>query len=207
MRRAYTVVELLIAAALVALVIGTLFGFLSTTRKMNDAARGSAAVAGALLVEETIASDMRMLGVDPKRAHVFDWGPTGLSFYRTVFVKTEIRLRPIRYTVKRTKHGNLQLVRTELVAGKSNTTTLDAILAGLSWSTTHDTGRTVDYLKINMTVLPEDLPPGPEAEKRGTAQVLLARIPVPVQVVNPELEPTCRLTPEADLLPLPESIN
>ena len=206
MKRAFTVVEILIVCVLVAVVLYALFGFLSTTRRMNDASRGSAAVAGALLIEETIASDMRQLGVDPKRARVLELSRDGLSFYRTVFDGPAIRLRPVSYAVVRLKSGNAQLARTELVRGKPVRTVLDGILSDVTFTTTTDRAHGVTYLKVGLTVLPDDVPPGSGIDPHGVSQVLLARIPVPVQIVNPELESTCQILPEADLV-MPGAID
>lgn len=205
-RDGFTIVEISIAAVLIAVVLGTVFNFLSSTRRMNDAARGSEAVAAALLIEESIAMDMRQLGVDPARPRVFEIGRDGLSFYRTVFAGKAIRLRPVRYSVRKLRSGNFRMERTEIVQGKLVKSQLEGILGAIAFGTTRDKGSSMTYLKVSMTVLPDDVPPASGVDPHGVAQVLLARIPVPVQLVNPELAPSCALTPEANLLPL-ESLN
>lgn len=190
------------ALVLVAVVLGALYTFLGTTQRMNDSARGSAAVASALLIEENLAMDMRQLGADPKRERLFDMTAAGLSFYRTVFDGKVIRLRPVRYALKRTPAGNARLERTEQGPRGPVTTAFDGILAELSFATTGDPRAPVRYLRVDMNVLPEDFAPGSRGAATGVKQVLLARIPVPVQVANPELAASCRLRPEGPLLPL-----
>lgn len=202
MRRGLTIVEVLVALVLVAMVLGALFTFLGTTRRMNEASRGSAAVASALLIEESLAMDMRQLGVDPQRERVFDMTGRGLSFYRNVFDGKTIRLRPVRYAVKRTPAGNSRLERTEVGPRGTVSTTFDGILASVAFGVTGDPQSPVRYLRVTMTVLPEDFAPGSKSVASGVEQVLLARIPVPVQVANPELAPSCRLLPDGPLLPL-----
>ena len=102
--------------------------------------------------------------------------------------------------------GNARLERTETGPRGPVTTTFDGVLSRLAFGMTGDARSPVRYLRVSMTVLPEDLKPDAPAAARGVEQVLLARIPVPVQLANPELAPSCRLVPEAPLLPL-DSIN
>ena len=201
MRNAFTIVEVVVAAVMVAVVLGALFEVLGTARRMNDGARGSAAVASALLLEEALATDLRQLGVDPKREHLFDMNDTGISFYRAVFDGKATRLRPVRWSVRKTKGGNGRLERTEVGPRGPVTTPYDGVLAHVGFATTGDAREPARYLRVTLTVLGEDLS-GAGVAERGVEQVLLARIPVPLEVANPELAASTRLLPEGPLLPL-----
>lgn len=184
MRRAFTTVEAIVALVMVAIVIGAMMQLLGTTRRMNDASRGSQSVASTLLIQEALAMDLRQLGVDAKRTRLFDMSENGISFYRVVFAGKQIKLRPVRWVLR-----NARLERTE----GGVTTPFDGHLSKIAFSMTGDARDATRYLRVELTMLGSEKP---------VEQVLLARLPVPLQIANPELEASSRMIVEGELLPI-----
>ncbi len=200
MRRAATVVEMLVVLAISGVV---LIGALALWRggsRMARAAEGSGLLTAAMLLEEALTQDLRQLGIDPQRRDTFLVAESGLSFYRVRFEGDEVRLRPVKWSRAPRAGGGFVLVRTEraadgkLVPRPFGQAALSAVRFGLLGD--KDFGNR--YVRIEFTV--RDPAAGDRPDE--SAHALVLRVPAPSGLGNPALAPVMRVVPEADLLRL-----
>lgn len=112
-RTGYTVVEIVVVIMLVSTVLGLFWQIFSGSSRMNQAATMSIAIQQALIVQETLAKDIKRLGVPPGADVPMRINPTSISFYITQFQEGDplLKLNPVRYSLEPTASGNLKLVR------------------------------------------------------------------------------------------------
>lgn len=201
-----TVLEIMIVCSISVVVLTAIIALSNSSAKLNKAALSSVTLQSALILQETIASDLRQLGVQPPPAAPLPLvAPRGLSFFKCRFVGKKIRFRPVKYGVESTPGGNMRLVRTEVKDTGPDRTTIEGILTALEFRVISDPQAGGAYLKISMSLIDEDVkPPAGRAAflARITSHDLLCRIPIPsergmlrvARMVTPDLE--------APLLPL-----
>jgi type II secretory pathway pseudopilin PulG len=203
-RRGMTIIEILVVSSIGVVVLTVLIAVLSSQSKMNRAAQSSVTLQNALTIEETLAADIRQLGVLPARGAIAI-APHGLSFYRCVFDAKTIRLRPVKYGCERTRGGNWRLIRTEATPAGLSRTALDGTIAAFEFRRVADPDLGSEYLKVSLAVIDDDVPPpaAPNAyAARVTGHEILCRIPRPSELGHPRLQRTAKPVVERDLLPL-----
>lgn len=200
-----TVIEIIVVSAIAVVILSVLITIQNSNAKMNKAALASVNVQNALIIQETIAADIRQLGVQPQRGALPLLNDTGISFFRCVFQGKEIRFRPVRYGCERTAAGNYRLVRTEVVGGREERTKLEGVINMIRFRLISDPQFGSVYLKVELGLIDDDVP-GPARRDALTARVIyhdvLCRIPIPSEVGHPRLQKTCTPVIERDLLPL-----
>ena len=202
-----TIIEIIVVSAIAVVILSVLITISNSSQKMNKAALSSVNVQNALLIQETISTDLRQLGVLPARGAVPLVSDHGLSFFRCVFDGKDIKFRPVRYGCTRTSAGNWRLVRTEVIAGREEKDTLDGLLCEIKFSLVSDPQFGSVYLRVAMALIDDDVP-APAGKERNafsariTSHDVLCRIPIPSEVGHPRLQKTCTPIVEHDLLPL-----
>jgi hypothetical protein len=195
-----TVLEIMIVCSISVVVLTALIALSNSSAKMNKAALSSVTLQSALILQETIASDLRQLGVQPPPAAPLPLvAPRGISFYKCRFVGKKIRYRAVRYGVEGTPAGNMRLVRTEVTDNGPQRSVIDGLLTRLEFAVISDPDRGGAYLKISLSLIDDDVKPpqGRSAlQARITNHDLLCRIPIPSErgmlrvsrMVTPEIE-------------------
>lgn len=205
LRRGMTIIEIIVVSAVAVVVLTVLITLSNSSAKMNKAALSSVTLSNALVVQETIATDLRQLGVLPARGPVPLLNEHGLSFFKCVFEDKIIKLRPVKYGCERTPGGNFRLIRTEVQPGKTVKHTLDGILASVKFSLVSHPQFGGVYLKVALELIDDDVKP-PTSRTAYTARVtahdVLCRIPIPTEVGHVRLQQTTKPVVEQDLLPL-----
>jgi prepilin-type N-terminal cleavage/methylation domain-containing protein len=210
MRRGFTIIEVMVAAAIGSVALGCLFALWQLGTKMHRASQSTIGLQAALTMTEALFSDMRQIGIDPATApYVF--GPAGrppgaagtsLSFYKVSFQPSRIDLLPVRYRTMPSPGGNRWLVRDERKRTGVETQIFKTCpLQAIAFDATTDQwGNT--FLRAAVRVLDEDRPPGRGAvPERVVHQQVLVRIPVPDRLGDPEFAMVNVVTRTADLLP------
>ncbi|MBI4864904.1 MAG: prepilin-type N-terminal cleavage/methylation domain-containing protein [Candidatus Riflebacteria bacterium] len=200
-RRGFTVIEVLVALVIASVVLSAVLGLWSAGSRMSASARGSASLAGAMLIEETILRDLRELGIDPRLHDMLLLNDGELSFYKVAFVGEDVRLRPVKYERLESSPGTFLLRRTELLPGgvRSPRTFSQVPLGELSFSLIKDRSFGNRYLRVDFATLDAATP---TASGRVRSHSLVVRIPIPSQLGDPRLQSSMRLMPDAALLPL-----
>jgi len=201
---AFTLVETIVVAVLGFSVLSVMMGLWSGGSRMSRAAEGSSLLQGALVLEDVLIRDVRQLGHDPRRRESFLLSDGCLSFYRTVFTKNDIRLRPVRFSRVNDGHGNFYLNRAELLPGKKLQENIfrQALLSQCRFSLIQDRFSGNRYLRFEFTVIDRSNEKVRKASDSSSTHSLVLRIPTPSDLGNPALKPATRILPEADFLPL-----
>lgn len=200
-----TVIEIIVVSAIAVVILSVLITIQNSSSKMNKAALASVNVQNALLIQETIATDLRQLGVVPQRGALPMLSEKGVSFYRCVFQGSQIRFRPVRYGCERTAAGNYRLIRTEVVGGREEKTRLEGVLSDIKFSAVSDPQFGSVYLRVAMALIDDDVTPPTRRDAfsaRITTHDVLCRIPIPSENGHPRLQKTCTPVVEGALLPL-----
>jgi hypothetical protein len=202
-RRAYTMVETQMAVFLALLLLGILFELARIGRQMNRTAATASALQNALFIEDMILRDLSQMVIDPLQPSYTISSGT-FSFFVAQSTSSGLQLVPVRYSLRRTRAGNQQLVRTEWTNRGTVETVRDAILERLDFSLRADPNLgTTRYLHADMVVLNADLPRGQRSRYPGetTPRTVVARIPLPSALAGTCLERTARMVATCALLP------
>ena len=195
-----TVLEVMIVCSISVVVLTALIALSNSSAKLNKAALSSVTLQAALILQETIASDLRQLGVQPPPAAPLPLvAPRGMSFYKCRFVQKKIRFRPVKYSVQATPGGNMRFVRTEVKETGPERTVFEGLLTKLEFAVISHPQHGGAYLKVAMSLIDDDVkPPAGRSAfmARVTSHDLLCRIPIPSargilrvgRMVTPELE-------------------
>lgn len=191
-RIGYTVVEIVVVVMLVTIVLAIFWQIFSGSTRMNQAATMSVAIQQALIVQETLAKDIKRLGIPPGAQETMRINPASISFYITQFQEGDpvLKLNPVRYSLKGTPNGNMKLVReifdrtgpTEV--REVENVTLDTFTFNLLADPT-GAGR---FLIATGTALTEDEPLGtydPRYAMRAFPVLYLGQIRDPPSLVEP----------------------
>lgn len=200
-----TIIEIIVVSAVAVVVLTVLITLSNSSAKMNKAALSSVTLQSALLIQETIATDLRQLGVLSTRGALPLVADRGMSFFKCVFDGKTIKFRPVRYSCERTAKGNYRMVRTEVVNGREERSILDGLLAQIKFSLVSDPQFGSVYLRVNMALIDDDVPAPANRNAfaaRVTTHDVLCRVPIPSEVGHPRLAKTCTPVVERDLLPL-----
>ncbi|MBI4859461.1 MAG: hypothetical protein HY815_04265 [Candidatus Riflebacteria bacterium] len=157
---AFTLIEVLGAAGLAAVVVAACTVVLPGGQRLERAAQLSVAVQGALLARERIALDLWQMGMKPGVEGPVRIGSRSIAFYRTSFEGANARLTPIRYVVRPTPGGNLRLVRQEFGGNviKSEQALPGTIVRSILFKEVVDPLGGGRHLLVQLTTLDEDVP-------------------------------------------------
>jgi Tfp pilus assembly protein PilV len=209
MRRGTTMIEMLMAVTIGLIVLAAILALYSSGAKMNRAAQSSVSLQNAMLLEEMMVEDFRQIAIDPSpdRVNFLQIQPNGVSFFKAAFPDRRIHLRPVRYSVNRTRRGNFQLVRSEQTPRGLQTVIKDGILREIQFSMVGDSLiGTTRYLHVTMVVLDDDLAVNPRVPQayasRSTVHSVMLKVCFPPTNGYQFLQQSAQMTPDADLLPL-----
>lgn len=198
-RRGFTLLEVLVVAAIA---IGVLAGVLTAWRtgsQVERATNSTGALQSAMLLTETLYRDICQLGVDQSRREPLLINESSLSFYKVKFQAEQMKLVPLRFSRVKSPQGNWFLKREE--AGQPPKIFGGAPCTEISFAQIQDPTFQTRYLKVTFKVMDQDLAPGP-ARREPLAHSAIMRIPVPSQIGHPGLQAVMKIAPEGDLLPL-----
>jgi prepilin-type N-terminal cleavage/methylation domain-containing protein len=204
-RHGFTIVEMLVGAALIAVVLGAIFSFTGIIGRFNRAAEATELLKQALLLEEELMTDVIQMGMDPATANSFFVSGTGFSFYHVSFENQEIRLRPVAYQLRKAG-AFFHLVRRTVANGRiSERVHRQAPLSAGRFDLVSDPTWGNRYLRFSFVLSDPDQP----QSRRNSAGFIQAnthsfvlRLASPSELGNSALAPSFRMLPEADLLPL-----
>jgi hypothetical protein len=200
---------MLMAVSIGLIVLAAILALYSSGAKMNRAAQSSVSLQHAMLLEEMMVEDFRQIAIDPSpdRVNFLQIQPNGVSFFKAAFPDRTVHLRPVRYSVTKTRRGNFQLVRSELTPRGLQNSIKDGVLRDITFTMVGDSViGTTRYLHVTMRVLDEDLAVDPRVPQayasRMTMHTVMLKVCFPPTNGYQFLQNSAQLTPEADLLPL-----
>jgi hypothetical protein len=200
--RGATIVELVIALAAGAVLVGALMFMWSGGIRTTQAAQSTIAIQNALLLAQTLHEDLRQLGVDSGRTPLV-LSKTSLAFYKVRFGAKEVRLVPVRYRLVRGPDGVGYLERAELRPGGWAAKTYGlAPLSDLEFSLLADPLMGNRYGRVRMKLLGDERPSGLRTLaqlSRYTTHNLVVRVPVPSHRGDPAVSLVARFIREGEL--------
>lgn len=211
MRRGITVVEVLVALGIGAVVIGCLMGLWTLGSKMHQASQSTVALQAALTMTESLFADLRQIGLQAGLAqHAI--GPAGrpagvpgntLSFYKVSFKADRIALVPVRYRTVASPGGNRLLVRDEKRGGTLVSHVFQPCPVQYVEFEAHADAFGNEFIRAAVNVLEDDRPPGTVtiAPERIVRQQVMIRVPVPDRFGDAQYDRVNVVTRDADLLP------
>ena len=199
-----TLIEIMVVSVIGVVVLTVLITLSTSSAKLNKAAQTSVSLQAALLIEESLAADMRQLGVVPGRGPV-QTSARGATFYRCVFDAKSIRYRPVKYSCEKTPGGNWRLIRTEGLPSGPRRQTLDGILADILFRQISDPVLGQVYLRVTMRLIDDDVPLPTTLDAfaaRVTQHDIVCKLTIPSEFPLPRVTRTTKPILESDLLPL-----
>ena len=190
-RRAFTLVELLVASGAFLSVLGVLLHLLGCGMRMSRSSGVATTIESALAMEETLAEDIRQLvpGQGPEGYMLLE--PERIAFFRPIFREKSIELYPVRYFLTPTPAGNFKLHRSSSHGGE---TELTALLRSLQFSMVDDRDVSAQFLKVAYQAIDCDASSGSFFGARVYSRQILFRIHFPVQTTLDLVTPTTQFS-------------
>ena len=156
-RKAFTLVETIVAGALGFTVLAGALGLWRVGDRLNRGASASSALGAMRLVEDTLAVDLRQLSSDPFAADALRVSETALSFRIARFDGDEVRLEPVSWRRVVDAHGIAYLARTAGMPGHTSTRVLSAApLASARFGLIADAATGSSFVRLDVVPLAAD---------------------------------------------------
>jgi len=193
-RRAFTLIEALVAGSLGVVLLGVVIQLWTSGSRVDAAAGSVAALQSAVLLEGALAADLRQIAQAPDAPDVLKVTPERLDFWLARFEGDAVRLRAVTWQRVQDGHGLFRLRRTELDRGRTDVRLLpDAPLTSVRFDLLQTTVQGQRLLRLSYGVAAERL----AADLRHAApprdrQLLMALRPL-AGPGNPAFAPSCRV--------------